>query len=285
MRGDDIKITGAVHKSTPESLREKNVLEEQIAQKSNSLLTLNARQTQLQSKVESLEEAERRADESLTTKNKLLSKMGVQIVRPTLEIEDENERLKRQKEEALKVAQEEKKKAAEATKRAETARSEGAAEERRKDIAYDTDGKQMLKKDGVTPWTNAEIRTWYSKQHKEDGEKIKALTSKTGLLKGLIIPIIEAALDAIRWFFAYPHNLNYGIDKDRVQTINEALNMVEGADARNELGKALVGYAASGYEKASPLTVEKIEREVEKIADGTHKNLAADQQQYIKMGR
>lgn len=284
-RGDDIKITGAVHKSTPESLREKNVLEEQIAQKSNSLLTLNARQTQLQSKVESLEEAERRADESLTTKNKLLSKMGVQIVRPTLEIEDENERLKRQKEEALKVAQEEKKKAAEATKRAETARSEGAAEERRKDIAYDTDGKQMLKKDGVTPWTNAEIRTWYSKQHKEDGEKIKALTSKTGLLKGLIIPIIEAALDAIRWFFAYPHNLNYGIDKDRVQTINEALNMVEGADARNELGKALVGYAASGYEKASPLTVEKIEREVEKIADGTHKNLAADQQQYIKMGR
>ena len=284
-RGDDIKITGAVHKSTPESLREKNVLEEQIAQKSNSLLTLNDRQTQLQSKVESLEEAERRADESLTTKNKLLSKMGVQIVRPTLEIEDENERLKRQKEEALKVAQEEKKKAAEATKRAETARSEGAAEERRKDIAYDTDGKQMLKKDGVTPWTNAEIRTWYSKQHKEDGEKIKALTSKTGLLKGLIIPIIEAALDAIRWFFAYPHNLNYGIDKDRVQTINEALNMVEGADARNELGKALVGYAASGYEKASPLTVEKIEREVEKIADGTHKNLAADQQQYIKMGR
>lgn len=284
-RGDDIKITGNTHKSTAESLREKNALEEEIEEKHGSVLSLTNRQTELQGKVENLEEASRRADENLTIKNKLLSKMGVQIVRPTLEIEDENERLKRQKEEALKVAQEEKKKAAEATKRAKTARSEGAAEERRKDIAYDTDGKQMLKKDGVTPWTNAEIRTWYSKQHKEDGEKIKALTSKTGLLKGLIIPIIEAALDAIRWFFAYPHNLNYGIDKDRVQTINEALNMVEGADARNELGKALVGYAASGYEKASPLTVEKIEREVEKIADGTHKNLAADQQQQIKIGR
>lgn len=274
-RGDDIKITGATHKSTAESLKEKNALEEEIAQKSGSVLTLSNRETQLQSRVEDLEEAERRADENLTAKNKMLAKIGIQPVRSKLSIEDENERLAKEKEEALKIAREQKEKATAATRRAETARSEGAEEERRKDIAYDTEGKPMLRKNG-TPWTNAEIRDWYSKQHKEDGEKIKALTAKTGLLKGLILPIIEAALDAIRWFFAYPHALNYGIDKDRVQTINEALGMVED-DARNELGKALVGYAASGYEKASHLTIEKLEDEVAMIAAGTHKHLAQGQ--------
>lgn len=280
-RGDDIKITGNTHKSTEESLREKNAIEEEIAQKdeqlqqkNSSILTLTNRQTELQGKVENLEEASRRADETLTAKNKLLSKMGVQIVRPTLEIEDENERLKAEKEKALADAREEKEKAVAATEKAKKAYSDGVSAVLKKDIAYDSNGKQMLKNDGVTPWTNAEIRTWYSKQHKEDGEKIKALTAKTGLLKGLILPIIEAALDAIRWFFAYPHTLNYGIDKGRAQTINEALNMVEGADARNELGKALVGYAASGYEKASHLTIEKLEDEVAMIAAGTHKHLA-----------
>ena len=281
-RGDDIKITGNTHKSTEESLREKNAIEEEIAQKdeqlqqkNSSVLTLTNRQTELQSRVEDLEEAERRADENLTAKNKMLAKIGIQPVRSKLSIEDENERLAKEKEEALKIAREQKEKATAATRRAETARSEGAEEERRKDIAYDTEGKPMLRKNG-TPWTNAEIRDWYSKQHKEDGEKIKALTAKTGLLKGLILPIIEAALDAIRWFFAYPHALNYGIDKDRVQTINEALGMVED-DARNELGKALVGYAASGYEKASHLTIEKLEDEVAMIAAGTHKHLAQGQ--------
>lgn len=287
-RGDDIKITGNTHKSTEESLREKNAIEEEIAQKdeqlqqkNSSVLTLTNRQTELQGKVENLEEASRRADETLTAKNKLLSKMGVQIVRPTLEIEDENERLKAEKEQALKIAKEKEEKATAAAKRAEKAYSDGVSAVLKKDIAYDSNGKQMLKNDGVTPWTNAEIRTWYSKQHKEDGEKIKALTAKTGLLKGLILPIIEAALDAIRWFFAYPHALNYGIDKDRVQTINEALGMVEGADARNELGKALVGYAASGYEKASHLTIEKLEDEVAMIAAGTHKHLAQGQSESV----
>ena len=207
--------------------------------------------------------------------------MGVQIVRPTLEIEDENERLKAEKEQALKIAKEKEEKATAAAKRAEKAYSDGVSAVLKKDIAYDSNGKQMLKNDGVTPWTNAEIRTWYSKQHKEDGEKIKALTAKTGLLKGLILPIIEAALDAIRWFFAYPHALNYGIDKDRVQTINEALDMVEGADARDELGKALVGYAASGYEKASHLTIEKLEDEVAMIAAGTHKHMAQGQSESV----
>lgn len=283
-RGDDIKITGNTHKSTEESLREKNAIEEEIAQKdeqlqqkNSSVLTLTNRQTELQGKVENLEEASRRADETLTAKNKLLSKMGVQIVRPTLDIEDENERLKAEKEKALADAREEKEKAVAATEKAKKAYSDGVSAVLKKDIAYDSNGKQMLKNDGVTPWTNAEIRTWYSKQHKEDGEKIKALTAKTGLLKGLILPIIEAALDAIRWFFAYPHTLNYGIDKGRAQTINEALGMVEGADARNELGKALVGYAASGYQNASHLTIEKLEDEVAMIAAGTHKHLAQGQ--------
>jgi hypothetical protein len=287
-RGDDIKITGNTHKSTEESLREKNAIEEEIAQKdeqlqqkNSSVLTLTNRQTELQGKVEDLEEASRRADETLTAKNKILSKMGVQIVRPTLEIEDENERLKAEKEKALADAREEKEKAVAATEKAKKAYSDGVSAVLKKDIAYDSNGKQMLKNDGVTPWTNAEIRTWYSKQHKEDGEKIKALTAKTGLLKGLILPIIEAALDAIRWFFAYPHALNYGIDKDRVQTINEALDMVEGADARDELGKALVGYAASGYEKASHLTIEKLEDEVAMIAAGTHKHLAQGQSESV----
>ena len=283
-RGDDIKITGNTHKSTEESLREKNAIEEEIAQKdeqlqqkNSSVLTLTNRQTELQGKVENLEEASRRADETLTAKNKLLSKMGVQIVRPTLDIEDENERLKAEKEKALADAREEKEKAVAATEKAKKAYSDGVSAVLKKDIAYDSNGKQMLKNDGVTPWTNAEIRTWYSKQHKEDGEKIKALTAKTGLLKGLILPIIEAALDASRWFFAYPHTLNYGIDKGRAQTINEALGMVEGADARNELGKALVGYAASGYQNASHLTIEKLEDEVAMIAAGTHKHLAQGQ--------
>ena len=290
-RGDDIKITGATHKSTAESLREKNALEEEIAQKeaekqevNKSVLSLTARQTQLQSKVEDLEEAGRRADESLTIKNKALAKIGIQPVRSKLAIEDENERLKAEKEQALKIAKEKEEKATAATERAKKAYSDGVAAVLKKDIAYDSNGKQMFHEDGVTPWTNAELRTWYNKQHKADGDKIKSLTAKTGLLRALIVPIIDAALNAIRWFFAYPHNLNYGIDKDRVQTINKALSVVEGTDARKELGKALVGYAASGYEKASHLTIDKLDREVSMIAAGTHKHLSMGEQQHIKTG-
>ena len=282
-RGDDIKITGATHKSTAESLKEHNRLEEEIAQKSSSVLTLTNRQTQLLSEVENLEEAERRADENLTAKNKILSKMGVQIVRPTLEIEAENKRLAREKEEALKVAREEKEKAVAATKRAETARSEGAADERKKDIAYDADGKQMLKKDGVTPWTNTELRSWYSKQHKEDEQKIKTLTAKMGLLKGLILPVIQAAISAIRWCFAYPHTLNYGIDSDRVRDINSALDLAGDVEQRKNLGKALISLASEEITPA-PSTTSRIQREVDQIAEGTHKHLSEEQQQSIKMG-
>lgn len=283
-RGDDIKITGAVHKSTAESLREKNALEEEIAQKSNSVLTLTNKELQLQSKVENLEEAGRRADESLTAKNKILSKMGVQIVRPTLEVENENERLRREKEQALKIAKEKEEKATAATKMAETARSEGAAAERKKDIAYDAEGKPIMRKDGVTPWTNAELRTWYSKQHKEDDQKIKALTTKMGLLKGLILPIIQAAINAIRYYFSLPHTLNYGMSSDRVCDINNALDLAGNVEQRKNLGKALISLASDDMTPA-PTTTRRIQSEVDQIAEGTHKHLSEEQQQSIHRGR
>lgn len=283
-RGDDIKITGNTHKSTAESLREKNALEEEIAQKSNSVLTLTNRQTQLQSKVENLEEAERRADENLTTKNKLLSKMGVQIVRPTTELEDENERLRREKELADKIAKEKEKTASEATKRANSAYSEGAAAERKKDIAYDGEGKPIRHKDG-TPWTNSELRSWYTRQHKDDERQIKALTAKVGLMKGLIVPIIEAAINALRWLFAYPHIVNNsGIDEARAKTIDKALSLADGADKRLELGKSLIALAHDDIQP-SKTTLTCIENEMAKIANGTHKHLSHEETQSIKPHR
>ena len=283
-RGDDIKITGAVHKSTAESLKEKNILEEEIARKSGSVLTLTNRQTELQSKVEELEDASRRAEESLGFNNKLLAKMGVKIVRPTSELEDENERLAREKEEALKIAREQEEKATAAAKKAETARSEGAAAERKKDIAYNADGKPMLHNDGVTPWTNTELRTWYSKQHKEDEQKIKTLTTKMGLLKGLILPVIQAAISAIRWCFAYPHTLANGIGSDRVRDINSALDLAGDVEQRKNLGKALISLASEEITPA-PSTTNRIQREVDQIAEGTHKHLSEEQQQSIHRGR
>ncbi len=298
-RGDDIKITGNTHKSTEESLREKNAIEEEIAQKdeqlqqkNSSVLTLTNRQTELQGKVENLEEASRRADETLTAKNKLLSKMGVQIVRPTLDIEDENARLKAEKEQALKIAKEKEEKATAAARRAETARSEGAEEERRKDIAYDTEGKPMLRKNG-TPWTNAEIRDWYSKQHKEDGEKVKQLTKQVEdgkvlhnvFVKALLsIPIIRAAVEAIMWAFGYPHTLANGFSSDRVQTIGAALDLADGIEKRRELGKTLVALAHDNYQNASRHTVEAINKQMEEIADGTHKHLLEEQRQSLGIG-
>ena len=298
-RGDDIKITGATHKSTAESLKEKNALEEGIAeleeqeaQKKSSVLALTNRETQLQSSVDDLEEAERRADENLTAKNKMLAKIGIQPVRSKLSIEDENERLAKEKEEALKIAREQKEKATAATRRAETARSEGAEEERRKDIAYDTDGKPMLRKNG-TPWTNAEIRDWYSKQHKEDGEKVKQLTKQVEdgkvlhnvFVKALLsIPIIRAAVEAIMWAFGYPHTLANGFSSDRVQTIGAALDLADGIEKRRELGKTLVALAHDNYQNASRHTVEAINKQMEEIADGTHKHLLEEQRQSLGIG-
>lgn len=69
-RGDDIKITGNVHKSTAESLRKHNHLEEEISQledtrtrTESSVLSLTSRHDQLKGEVEELENAWHKADE------------------------------------------------------------------------------------------------------------------------------------------------------------------------------------------------------------------------------
>ena len=303
-RGDDIKITGAVHKSTPESLREKNVLEEQIAQKSNSLLTLNARQTQLQSKVESLEEAERRADESLTTKNKLLSKMGVQIVRPTLEIEDENERLKRQKEEALKVAQEEKKKAAEATKRANSTYSKGVEDgkqlgeqEARQKVASEIRKLANFKPvDGDSPELIAQRWRKNYDGRLEAEKEVQNLKGNVGLLEKAIqdilaglmgFPIIRLAVNALRYIFANPQLTSARstiLDSSQVEKVNNALCLVDKDGDRKLLGKAIVELAAADFDPTDYVR-GKVDAEVQKVADGTHTHLSQEESQHIKMGR
>ena len=303
-RGDDIKITGAVHKSTPESLREKNVLEEQIAQKSNSLLTLNARQTQLQSKVESLEEAERRADESLTTKNKLLSKMGVQIVRPTLEIEDENERLKRQKEEALKIAQEEKKKAAEATKRANSTYSKGVEDgkqlgeqEARQKVASEIRKLANFKPvDGDSPELIAQRWRKNYDGRLEAEKEVQNLKGNVGLLEKAIqdilaglmgFPIIRLAVNALRYIFANPQLTSARstiLDSSQVEKVNNALCLVDKDGDRKLLGKAIVELAAADFDPTDYVR-GKVDAEVQKVADGTHTHLSQEESQHIKMGR
>ena len=303
-RGDDIKITGAVHKSTPESLREKNVLEEQIAQKSNSLLTLNARQTQLQSKVESLEEAERRADESLTTKNKLLSKMGVQIVRPTLEIEDENERLKRQKEEALKVAQEEKKKAAEATKRANSTYSKGVEDgkqlgeqEARQKVASEIRKLANFKPvDGDSPELIAQRWRKNYDGRLEAEKEVQNLKGNVGLLEKAIqdilaglmgFPIIRLAVNALRYIFANPQLTSARstiLDSSQEEKVNNALCLVDKDGDRKLLGKAIVELAAADFDPTDYVR-GKVDAEVQKVADGTHTHLSQEESQHIKMGR
>jgi len=299
-RGDDIKITGAVHKSTAESLKEKNRLEEEIAQKdeqlrqtSSSVLTLTAKRDQLTTEVADLEDAERRADENLTAKNKMLAKIGIQPIRSTLEIEDENARLKAEREDALATARQEREKASEAAKKAKTAYSEGVAAERRADVAYKSDGTPILRKDG-TPWTKTDLVKWYNKQHKEDQDKVKTLTDQitrkdntyAAIVKALLaIPVIKAAVDALRWLFGYPHTLAHGIDSGRVQTIAHALDTADGVEERKRLGNALVVMAHDGFENAAQNTVDKIQSEVDKIADGTHKLLGMEAGQHIGQKR
>lgn len=289
-RGDDIKITGNTHKSTAESLREHNHLEEEISQledtrtkTESSVLSLTSRHDQLKGEVEELEDAWHRADEALDKKNRFLANFGVKPVRPTTELEDENERLKAEKEAANKIAQVEKEKAAAAEKRAKMAFSEGADAERKKDIAYGSDGKPMLRKNGE-PWTNAELRTWYSKQHKEDSDKVKQLTKQVdeGMVRHnsfiealLAIPIIKLAIGAIKWAFSYPEAFkNWGFNEDRVKTIGAALDLAEDVDKRKQLANTLVDLAHDDYRGASQTTVDMINNEMEKIATGTHKRLA-----------
>lgn len=285
-RGDDIRITGNTHKSTAESLKEHNKLEEEIEKKSGSVLTLTNRETQLTERVEELEEAERRADENLTLKNQALAKLGMKPVRPTTEIEDENERLRLAKEKAETDARLEKEKAIAATEKAKTAFAEGADAERKKDIAYGSDGKPMLRKNGK-PWTNAELRKWYVDQHKEDSAKVKQLTKQVdegkvlhnAFIKALLsIPIIKSAVEAIMWAFGYHQAfMNWGFSEGRVKTIGAALDLADDVDKRRQLANTLVDLAHDDFPNAFETTVDRINDEMEKIAAGTHKHLAQGQ--------
>ena len=278
-RGDDVKITGNTHKSTAESLKEKNVLEEEI---------------------KAAEEAAKEADEALSFKNKSLAKIGITPVRKKTDLEAENERLAAEKEEANKIAREEREKATAATKRADTAYNRGL-----------TDGKQQEKdslqtrikaaKDEVRQDLPAEIRKMANFKAEEkdspeliathwrwsENERVKAkkqlqsitsqLSESNSLLKALLsIPIIKAAVEAIRWVFGYPHTLNYGMDAGKVNAISNALDLAEGVDGRKKLGKTLISLASEGF-KPAETTLDKVEDEVNRVAEGTHKHLSEEQ--------
>lgn len=303
-RGDDIKITGATHKSTPESLREKNKLEEEIARKSSSVLTLTNRQTELQGKVENLEEASRRAEESLTTKNKLLSKMGVQIVRPTLDIEDENERLRHEKEKALKIAQEEKKKAAEATKRANSTYSKGVEDgkqlgeqEARQKVASEIRKLANFKPvEGDSPELIAQRWRKNYDGRLEAEKEVQNLKGNVGLLEKAIqdilaglmgFPIIRLAVNTLRYIFANPQLTSARstiLDSSQVEKVNNALCLVDKDGDRKLLGKAIVELAAADF-NPTDFVRGKVDAEVQKVADGIHTNLSREEAQHIKIGR
>ena len=303
-RGDDIKITGATHKSTAESLREKNRLEEEIAEKNSSVLSLSNRQTTLQSKVDDLEDANRRADESLTLKNKALSAIGIKPVRPTLAIEDENERLKRQKEEALKIAQEEKKKAAEATKRANSTYSKGVEDgkqlgeqEARQKVASEIRKLANFKPvDGDSPELIAQRWRKNYDGRLEAEKEVQNLKGNVGLLEKAIqdiltglmgFPIIRLAVNALRYIFANPQLTsarNTILDSSQVEKVNNALCLVDNDGDRKLLGKAIVELAAADFNPTDYVR-GKVDSEVQKVADGTHTNLSREEAQHIKIGR
>ena len=256
-RGDDIKITGAVHKSTAESLREHNRLEEEIARKSSSVLTLTNKQTQLQSEVEDLEEASRRADENLTMKNKALSAIGIKPVRPTLVVEDENERLKAEKLKAEQLAVQEREKATAATKRANSAYSDGVADGK-KQMEASVTTKVEAAKNEVRKDLPAEIRKkahfkavegdslekvssswrWNYDERLKAQEQVKKLTSqierKDGLFQDLLealmsIPYIGAAIRAIvRVATNYTPNL---FTQEEVNNIATSISIMGNSDS------------------------------------------------------
>ena len=303
-RGDDIKITGNTHKSTAESLREKNALEEEIEEKHGSVLSLTNKEMQLQSKVDNLEDANRRADESLTLKNKALSAIGIKPVRPTLDIEDENERLKRQKEEALKVAQEEKKKAAEATKRANSTYSKGVEDgkqlgeqEARQKVASEIRKLANFKPvDGDSPELIAQRWRKNYDGRLEAEKEVQNLKGNVGLLEKAIqdiltglmgFPIIRLAVNALRYIFANPQLTSARstiLDSSQVEKVNNALCLVDKDGDRKLLGKAIVELAAADFDPTDYVR-GKVDAEVQKVADGTHTHLSQEESQHIKMGR
>ena len=273
-RGDDIKITGNTHKSTAESLKEHNKLEEEIEeldktkqQKSGSVLTLTNQETKLTERVEELKEAERRADENLTLKNQALAKIGMKPVRPTTEVEDENERLRLEKERAERVAREEKEKATAATEKAKTAYSDGVAAGKHQ-MESSVTAKVNAAKEEVRQSLPAEIRKmahfkavendsidqvangwrWNFDERKKAQEQVKTLTAQmdqmktahqgqldekdnlfNSLLEALMsIPFIGAAIRAIiRVATHYTPNL---FTQNEVNDIATSISIMGSAD-------------------------------------------------------
>ena len=69
-----------------------------------------------------------------------------------------------------------------------------------------------------------------------------------------------------------------------IGNINNALNLVDGAKDRKELGKALVSLAAEEF-TPTDFVRNWVDNEVEKVADGTHKHLAQVQDESVGLHR
>lgn len=291
-RGDDIKITGNTHKSTDESLREHNKLEEEINQLAEvekqatcSVHSLKVEEKQRSGHVDALKEAERRADESLSTKNKLLSKMGVQIVRPTTELEAENERLRHLREKAEVDARLVKENAVAAKEKAireakEDVRRTLPAEIRRMASFRAVEGDSVEKLAGTLNWYGKELQNTRRQVAAKESEIEQLHTTHGILMKFLMsIPPIAAAINLIRKLFAYPHTLAGALGVSQVQTINDALSLVDGVDKRKELGASLVSIVGEEYKQAAPTTTARIQSEVDEVANGTHMRMAQELEQ------
>ena len=225
-------------------------------------------------------------------------------MRPTLDIEDENERLKRQKEEALKVAQEEKKKAAEATKRANSTYSKGVEDgkqlgeqEARQKVASEIRKLANFKHvDGDSPELIAQRWRKNYDGRLEAEKEVQNLKGNVGLLEKAIqdilaglmgFPIIRLAVNALRYIFANPQLTsarNTILDSSQVEKVNNALCLVDKDGDRKLLGKAIVELAAADFDPTDYVR-GKVDAEVQKVADGTHTHLSQEEVQHIKIGR
>lgn len=282
-RGDDIRITGNTHLSTAESLRLKGHIDREI---------------------EAAEEASRVADKNLGLKNQALSAIGIKPVRKNTELEDENERLKAEKEKALKIAREEKEKAAEAAKRANSTYSKGVEDgkqlgeqEARQKVASEIRKLANFKPVEVDSPELIAQRWRKNYDGRLEAEKeVAALKGNAGILEKTIqdiltglmgIPIIRLAVNALRYIFANPQITNYRntiLDVSQVAKVNNALSLVDKEGDRKLLGKAIVDLAAADFNPTDYVR-GKVQGEVQKVADGTHTNLSQEEAQHIKIGR
>ena len=288
-RGDDIKITGAVHKSTAESLREKNRLEEEI---------------------QDAEEAAKVAEEALSLKNKALAKLGMSPVRKKTELENENDSLRAEKEEAERLAVDEKKKASAAAERAKTAYSLGidagkkqmekakaeevekAKREMRQSIPAEIRRKARLapvEQDGVEQVADAlRVLVEVGKMREEELNSIKKtvdLMEKErqkdsvilkAILRGLMaIPVIREAINALSFFFNNKVAHHEGLTRNQVERIDKAMSEVEGEEARRNFGRALVDLVCTEV-TPSDYVKKKVQSEMDMIAEGTHRKLERD---------